>query len=155
MGRCLNKCQRLLHLPIFFSYTYDLILPHPNFIPLEKIQAITTANGRLCTTFLLTIVMFTFKEKKHQKILAFSLKLRLFIGVHKLSSTLTCNKTDTAPAMTQVQQPRLFLHFQSSSYIAEKMNCSMMNDGLASFQTTHLRHLRNLQITQRLFLYLI
>ena len=155
MGRCLNKCQRLLHLPNVFPYTYDLILPHPTFIPLEKIQPITTANGRLCTTFLLTIVMFTFKEKKHQKILTFSLKLRLFIGVHKLSSTLACNKTDTAPAMTQVQQLGLFLHFQSSSYIAEKTNCSMMNDGLASFQTTHLRHLRNLQIIQRFFLYLI
>ena len=99
--------------------------------------------------------MFTFKEKKHKKILAFSLKLHLFIGVHKRSSKLTCNKTDTAPAMTQVQQLRLFLHFQSSSCIAEKTNCSMMNDGLASFQTTHLRHLRNLQIIQRFFLYLI
>ena len=74
--------------------------------------------------------------------------MHLFIGVHKRSSTLACNKTDTAPAMTQVQQLGLFLHFQSSSYIAEKTNCSMMNDGLASFQTTHLRLFRNLQMKQ-------
>ena len=35
------------------------------------------------------------------------------------SSTLTCNKTDTAPVMTQEQQLGLFLHFESSSCIAE------------------------------------
>ena len=41
-----------------------------------------------------------------------------FIIFHE-RSTLACNKTEIAPAMTQEQQLGLFLHFESSSYIAE------------------------------------
>ena len=64
LGRCLNKKPKTSTFTQFL-FLYDLILPPPTSIPLEIIQAIRTANGLLSTTFLLTIVMFTFKEKKH------------------------------------------------------------------------------------------
>ena len=49
-------------------------------------------------------------------------KLKLLFAFFYKCSTLTCNKTNLALAMTQEQQLGLSLHFESSSYIASKRN---------------------------------
>ena len=125
-----------LHLPTFFFNHHCPV----SFISLE----LRVPNQSQALHFFQSNTIFT-KNCKSSQLVSLCCSNLFKVTVYK-NITLTCNKIDTAPVMTQVQRLRLSLHFQFSSYIAAYNNYSMICDRLASFQATHLNRLHNLQI---------
>ena len=135
--RCLkNRPYTLSICPHFFFNHHCPV----SFISLE----LRVPNQSQALHFFQSNTIFT-KNCKSSQLVSLCCSNLFKVTVYK-NITLTCNKIDTAPVMTQVQRLRLSLHFQFSSYIAAYNNYSMTCDRLASFQATHLNRLHNLQI---------